>query len=288
MPRVAYVNGRYAPLSEAAVHVEDRGFQFADAVYEVWAVMDGRLCDSEGHFERLERSLNELRIRRPMSPAALSQVLRETLRRNRVRDGLVYLQITRGAARRDHAFPSPETAPTVVITAKPQDYAAIDAKARLGVTVITQPDIRWGRCDIKTVGLLPNALAKQAAKEAGAGEAWLLDEEGYVTEGSSTNAWIVDDQGRLRTRDTGANILRGVTRKSLIALARECQLEVIEAPFTVAEAKAAREAFFTAASAFLTPVTAIDGEAVGDGRPGPVTLRLRDLYMARAREGGMT
>jgi len=284
MPRIAYVNGRYGPLSEAAVHVEDRGFQFADGIYEVWAVMDGRLCDSEGHFER---SLNELRIREPMTRAALSRVLRETFRRNRIRDGLLYLQITRGAARRDHAFPPPGTAPTVVVTAKPVDFAALDAKARKGVAVITQPDIRWGRCDIKTVGLLPNALAKQAAKEAGAGEAWLVDAEGFVTEGSSTNAWIVDGEGRLRTRDTGANILRGVTRKSLIELARECQIEVVEAPFTLVEAKAAREAFFTAASAFVTPVTAIDGKAVGDGRPGPVTLRLRDLYTRRAREDGL-
>lgn len=285
MARIAYVNGRYGPLAEAAVHVEDRGFQFADGIYEVWAVMDGRLADADGHFERLWRSLGELRMRAPMSRAALSQVLRETLRRNRLRDGLLYLQITRGAARRDHAFPDPEVAPTLVITAKPVDFAALDRKAEAGVTVISQPDIRWGRCDIKTVGLLPNALAKQAAKEAGAGEAWLVDAEGYVTEGASTNAWIVDAEGRLRTRDTGANILRGVTRKMLLELARDCQMEVVEAPFTLAEAKAAKEAFFTAASAFLTPVTAIDGEPVGDGRPGPVTLRLRDLYTRRARAG---
>jgi D-alanine transaminase len=285
MARIAYVNGRYGPLSGAAVHVEDRGFQFADGVYEVWAVMDGRLADAEGHFERLFRSLGELRIRQPMSRAALSQVLRETIRRNRLRDGLLYLQITRGAARRDHAFPAPEVNPTVVITAKPVDLGALDRKARAGVAVITQPDIRWGRCDIKTVGLLPNAMAKQAAKEAGAAEAWLVDADGYVTEGSSTNAWIVDAEGRLRTRDTGANILRGVTRRALIALAQECQIEVVEAPFTPAEAKAAKEAFYTAASAFVTPVTAIDGDPVGDGRPGPVTLRLRELYRLGARAG---
>lgn len=284
MARIAYVNGRYTPLAEAAVHVEDRGFQFADAVYEVWAVMDGRLSDNDGHFERLERSLNELRIAQPMSRAALSRVLHETVRRNRMRDGIVYLQVTRGAARRDHAFPDPEVAPTVVITAKPQNFAAIDKKARAGTAVITRPDNRWGRCDIKTVGLLPNSLAKQAAKEAGAGEAWLIDRDGYVTEGSSTNAWIVDAEGRLRTRDTSANILRGVTRKTLIALAKECQIEVIETPFTLEEAKAAKEAFFTAASAFLTPVVSIDGHSIGDGAPGPVTLRLRDLYMARARK----
>jgi D-alanine transaminase len=284
MGRIAYVNGRYGPLSESSVHIEDRGFQFADGVYEVWAVMDGRLADHAGHFARLWRSLGELQIDPPMSEAALDRVLRETIRRNRMKDGIVYLQITRGVARRDHAFPSPAVAPTLVITAKPQDFAALDKKARAGTAVITRPDNRWGRCDIKTVGLLPNALAKQAAKAAGAGEAWLVDADGYITEGSSTNAWIVDAQGRLRTRDTGANILRGITRLSLLDLARDCQIEVVEAPFTLAEAKAAKEAFFTAASAFLTPVTAIDGERIGDGQPGPVTLRLRDLYVRRARE----
>ncbi len=287
MARIAYVNGRYAPLAEAAVHIEDRGFQFADAIYEVWAVMDGKLADHAGHFARLERSLAELRIRMPMSQGALERVLRETLRRNRLREGLLYLQISRGAARRDHAFPAPEVSPTVVITAKPHDFAAMDRKARSGAKVITQPDLRWGRCDIKTVGLLPNALAKQAAREQGAGEAWLVDRDGLITEGASTNAWIVDAEGRLRTRDTAANILRGVTRKTLIDLAAECQIEVVERPFTVAEAKAAKEAFFTAATAFLTPVVAIDGEPVGDGHPGPVTLRLRDLYTRRAREGAI-
>jgi D-alanine transaminase len=221
----------------------------------------------------------------PMSRAALLQVLRETLRRNRVRDGIVYLQITRGAARRDHAFPGPGTPPTVVVTARAVDFAAEEAKAERGVRVITQPDIRWGRCDIKTVGLLPNALAKQAAREAGAYEAWLVDPDGYVTEGASTNAWIVDAQGRLRTRDTGANILRGVTRKTLIALAAELQLPVVEQPFNVAEAKAASEAFLTAASAFVMPIVAIDGDPVGSGRPGPVARRLRALYLEAARNG---
>lgn len=284
MPRIAYVNGHYGALAEAMVHVEDRGFQFADAVYEVWAVLGGRLSDSEGHFERLERSLGELRIALPMTRAALRRVLGETVRRNRIRDGLVYLQVTRGQARRDHAFPDPAPHPTVVITAKPLDFPQMDAKARDGVAVITAPDIRWGRCDIKTVGLLPNSLAKQAAKEAGAFEAWLIDREGKVTEGASTNAWIVDHQGRLRTRDTSANILRGITRKTLIELAKDCQVEVLEQPFTLEEAKSAREAFITAASVFLTPVVAIDGEPVGDGKPGPLTLRLRELYITQARE----
>jgi len=283
LSRVAYVNGRFLPMSRAGVSIEDRGFQFADAVYEVWAVIDGRLADADGHAERLERSLGELRIPMPMTRAALDQVLRETLRRNRVRDGIVYLQVSRGAARRDHAFPRPGTLPTVVITARAVDRAAEEAKAAKGVKVITRPDIRWGRCDIKTVGLLPNALDKQAAREAGAYEAWLVDEEGLVTEGASSNAWIVDAEGRLRTRDTRANILRGITRKTLIEIAEALQTPVLEEPFTVEEAKAAREAFITGAGAIVMPVTAIDGQPVGEGVPGPVATRLRSLYVENAR-----
>jgi D-alanine transaminase len=283
MPRLAYVNGRYGPLADAGVHVEDRGFQFADGVYEYWSVIEGRLADADGHLDRLERSLSELRIRAPMSRKALLRVLHETVRRNRVREGSVYLQVTRGAARRDHPFPKAEVAPSVVAIARPADFAAINARAAAGVGVLTQPDIRWGRCDIKTVGLLPNVLAKQAAREAGAFEAWLVDAEGHVTEGASTNAWIIDEQGRLRTRDLSANILRGITRKTLIDLAGELQMTVTEAPFTVEEAKRAKEAFFTAASAFITPVTSIDGVIIGNGRPGPISLRLRDLYFDHAR-----
>jgi len=284
MGRIAYVNGRYRDLADAQVHVEDRGFQFADAVYEYWSVMDGRLADADGHLDRLERSLSELRIPPPMSRAALLGVLHETIRRNRIGDGSLYLQISRGKARRDHPFPPPGTRPTVVAIARPADYGVMDERAEAGVGVLTQPDIRWGRCDIKTVGLLPNVLAKQAAREAGSLEAWLVDKDGYVTEGSSTNAWIVDGEGRLKTRDVNANILRGVTRLGIIDLARELQLAVVEEPFTVAEAKAAKEAFFTASSAFLTPVVQIDGEPVADGRPGPVSVRLRALYQQRARK----
>jgi len=281
--RIAYVNGRYAPHAQACVHIEDRGFQFADGVYEVWAAFDGRLADADGHFERLSRSLSELRIDQPMTRPALERVLRETLRRNRVRDGIVYLQITRGAAPRDHAFPEPGAPATVVVTARAIDFAAAEAKAAKGVAVITQPDQRWGRCDIKTVGLLPNALAKQAAREMGAYEAWLIDAEGLVTEGASTNAWIVDAEGVLRTRDTGANILRGVTRKTLLQIAAELQMRVEERPFTLAEAKSAREAFITAASAFVTPVVKIDGAPVANGQVGPVAKRLRALYLKAAK-----
>lgn len=282
MSRIAYVNGRFLPHARAGVSIEDRGFQFADGVYEVWAVLGGRLADAAGHLERLERSLSELRIEAPMSRAALLQVLRETVRRNRVADGIVYLQVTRGAAARDHGFPA-SAAPTVVVTARRMDFEAQGARAERGVAVVTTPDNRWGRCDIKTVGLLPNALAKQAAREAGAYEAWFVDADGYVTEGASTNAWIVDAEGRLRTRDTHANILRGITRQALIEMAAGLQMPVLEEPFTVAEAKAASEAFLTAASSFLVPITAIDGEPVGTGRPGPVARRLRSLYLEAAR-----
>ncbi len=283
MGRYAYVNGRFVRHGEACVHVEDRGYQFADGVYEVWAVLDGRLADNAGHMERLERSLGELRIPMPMSQAALSLVLREAIRRNRVREGLVYLQVTRGVAPRDHAFPDPSVTPSLVITAKAVDWAAAEAKAAKGVAVVTTPETRWARCDIKSVALLPNVLAKQAAREKGAAEAWFVDELGLVTEGSSSNAWIVDQHGMLRTRDLNANILRGITRKSLIALIEAEGLELSETPFTPAEAKAAREAFITSASAFVLPVVSVDGAIVGDGRPGPVAKTLRALYLNYAR-----
>ena len=283
MPRIAYVDGRYRPHAEAGVHIEDRGFQFADGVYEYFAVFGGRLADAEGHLERLWRSLAALQIERPMSPQALMIVIRETIRRNHIHDGAVYLQITRGVAPRDHPFPNPAPPPTLVVTAKPVDFAAADAKAAAGVAVITQPDIRWGRCDIKTVGLLPNVLAKQAARAAGAYEAWLVDDQGWVTEGASTNAWIIDAEGALRTRDTQSNILRGVTRTELLPIAAAAGAPVVEQAFTVAEAKTAREAFITAASTFVMPVVSIDGAQVGDGKPGPVALRLRALYMDNAR-----
>ncbi|MCZ8086389.1 MAG: D-amino-acid transaminase [Brevundimonas sp.] len=283
MSRVAYVNGSYGPLSDAAVSVEDRGFQFADGVYEVWSVFDGRMADYDGHMNRLARSLTELRIDIPMTREALTVVLRETIRRNRVRDGIVYLQVTRGAARRDHPFPGPGTPPSVVVTSRSVDQSRAEAMARRGVAVITQPDIRWGRCDIKTVGLLPNVLAKQAAREQGAYEAWLVDEMGLVTEGSSTNAWIIDRDGKLRTRDTQANILRGVTRTAILELLQHEGLELDERPFSVEDARQAREAFFTAAGAFVMPAVSIDGVKIGDGKPGAVTSRLRRLYIERAR-----
>ncbi len=284
MSRLAYVNGRFLRHGEAGVSIEDRGFQLGDGVYEVWAVIGGRLADAEGHFARLQRSLDELSIAMPMSRAALTFALRETVRRNRVRHGIVYLQVTRGVARRDHAFPAAPTAPTVVITARSTDSAASEAKAAAGVSVITLPENRWGRCDIKTVGLLPNVLAKQAARTAGAFEAWFVDPEGLVTEGASSNAWIVDAEGVLRTRDIGANILRGVTRLSLIDLARAAGYRVEERPFTLAEAKAAREAFVTGAGALIMPVVRIDDQPVAHGHPGEVARTLRAAYISRAAE----
>ena len=283
MGRVAYVNGAFVPHANATVHIEDRGYQLADAVYEVWALFDGKLADAEGHFARLERSLSELSIAMPMSRAALTLVLKAAVRRNRVREGLVYLQVSRGVAPRDHAFPTKAVRPAVVITVKGFDRAASEAKAAKGVSVVTTPENRWGRCDIKTVGLLPNALAKQKAREAGAAEAWFVDELGFVTEGASSNAWIVDADGTLRTRDTNANILRGITRNTLLDVIRDAGLTVNERPFTPDEAVAAKEAFITGAGTLVQPVIAVDGRPVGDGAVGPVAMRLRSLYIQRAR-----
>ena len=283
MSRFAYVNGRFVRHGQAAVHIEDRGYQLADGVYEVWAVFDGKLADAAGHFTRLWRSLDALKIAHPMSQAALTVVLRETVRRNKVRDGLVYLQVTRGVAPRDHAFPNPAVPPAVVVTAKSVDRAAAEAKAARGLSVITVPENRWGRCDIKSIGLLPNGLAKQAARERGAVEAWFVDELGLVTEGASSNAWIVDAEGRLRTRDTQANILRGITRSSLLEVIVEAGLPIAEQPFTVEEAKAAREAFITGAGTLVLPIVSVDGAQIGDGKPGPVATRLRRLYIERAK-----
>lgn len=279
MSRIAYVNGRYVPHGEAAVHIEDRGYQFADGVYEVCGVRGGLLMDERLHLERLERSLGELRIALPLPLSALRFILREVIRRNRISDGMVYLQITRGVAPRDHPFPPASIRPGLVVTAKRLNMARVTAAVEKGVAVVTMPDIRWARRDIKSISLLPNILAKQQAREAGAYEAWLVDGEGRVTEGSSTNAWIVDREGRLVTRPAGPQILNGVTRKVLLAAARQEGIEVVERAFTPDEAKSAREAFISASSAILIPVTAIDGHPVGNGAPGSLSLRLREAYM---------
>lgn len=280
MSRIAYVNGRFQRHDLAAVHIEDRGFQFADAIYEVWAVRRGELLDAEGHFDRLDRSLNELRITHPVTRAALTILIRELIRRNRISDGLVYLQISRGRARRDHGFPPPGTRPTLVLTTKRLDLGAVAKRAEQGVSVISVPDQRWARCDIKTVNLLPNSLAKQAARDAGAYEAWQVDSDGYVTEGTSSNAWILTADGALVTRPADHAILHGITRATLIRAATAAGYRLEERPFTIAEALEAREAFLTSATNFVMPVTRIDGRPVANGEPGSVSAELRQAYLA--------
>lgn len=273
MPRIAYVNGRYVPHGSAAVHIEDRGFQFADGVYEVCAVRSGHTMDLGAHLDRLKRSLGELRIEPPMSRAALTQVLAETILRNRVRHGLVYMQITRGVARRDHGFPN-AARPSLVVIADSTDPERNRRLETEGVAIATAPDLRWKRCDIKSVALLPNVLAKQAAREAGAFEAWLADSDGYITEGASTNAWIVTKKGELVTRPLSDAILSGVTRQNVLAAAHALRLPVVERAFSAAEARDSAEAFLTATTVLIVPVIEIDSVPIGRGAPGPVTKRL--------------
>ncbi|NQV81358.1 MAG: D-amino-acid transaminase [Alphaproteobacteria bacterium] len=276
MSRIAYVNGRYVTHNAAGVHVEDRGYQFADGVYEVFTIARGRLVDAPAHHDRLLRSLGELGIATPMAPRALDVVLHEVIRRNRLQRGIVYLQVTRGVSPRNHAFPD-DVAPSLVITARRGGRPSAENRDN-GVTVITVPDIRWGRCDIKSISLLPNILAKQAAKIANAYEAWQVDGDGMVTEGASSNAWIVDTDGNLVTRPLANAILGGITRLVLMQLAEEQGIRVIERPFSVEEAMAAREAFVTSATSFVTPVVQIDDRVIANGKPGSTTTRLIDLY----------
>jgi D-alanine transaminase len=278
LARIAYVNGRYIPHRDAVVHIEDRGYQFSDGVYEVCEIRGGRIVDQRRHMERLTRSLAELRIAAPMSNAALAIVLRECVRRNRVRDGIVYLQVTRGVARRDHAFPPPGTVPSVVVTARSLDAAGNERTAAEGIAVVTLPDNRWERVDIKAVALLPNVLAKQAAREQGAKEAWLVDRDGHVTEGSSSNAWIVTKGGKVVTRQADKGILRGITRTVLLEAIKAHGLELEERPFTPDEAYGAREAFVTSASQIVMPVVRIDDRAIGNGAPGLVAAALREAF----------
>ena len=278
MSRIAYVNGLYRPQGAAQVHVEDRGYQFADGVYEVIEVHQGALVDEARHLARLARSLAELRIAAPMTPVALGVVLREVRARNKLRDGFLYLQVTRGVARRDHPFPDPAPRPAMVVTARLIDPNRAAGKAEAGIRVITMPDIRWKRPDIKSISLLPNVLAKQRAKEEGAAEAWLLDADGQVTEGSSSNAWIIDAAGTIITHPVGQAILQGVTRTTLLEVIASRGLRVEERRFSLEDAYAAREAFATGATTLVTPVVAINGRPVGDGRPGPVASDLRRRF----------
>lgn len=278
MPRIAYVNGRYLPHSEAAVHIEDRGYQFADGVYEVCEIRHGVIVDLTRHLDRLDRSLSELAMKQPMSRAALTQVIREVARRNRVRNGLFYLQVTRGVARRDHVFPSNDTPPSLVITAKITDPAVIAKKNETGLKAITLPDNRWDRVDIKTVGLLPNAMARQAAKEKGAQEAIYVDARGMVTEGAATNVWIVDKDGILVTRPAEHGILRGITRTGLLDVAAKLGITVEEREFSREEMLAAREVFITAATSICFPIVEIDGLPIANGHPGAMAERIRSTF----------
>ena len=282
MSRIAYVNGRYLPQRAATVHIEDRGYQFSDGVYEVCEVRGGCVIDQRRHLARLKRSLGELDIALPMSETALGIIMRECMRRNRVHDGIIYLQITRGVARRDHAFPPPGTHPSVVVTARNIDFAGNERTAAEGLAVITVPDNRWQRVDIKSISLLPNVLAKQAARERGAKEAWFIDGKGQVTEGSSSNAWIVTKGGKVVTRPADNGILRGITRSVLIEVIKAQGLELEERPFTVEEAQGAREAFLTSASQIVMPVVRIDDRPVGNGAPGSVATALRAEFHSHA------
>lgn len=278
MSRVAYVNGRYRPWREACVSIEDRGYQFADGVYEVCEVWGGRIVDMPRHMARLQRSLGELRIAMPMPLAAFSVILHELVTRNRVHYGLVYLQVTRGVARRDHVFPPASVRPSVVATARSLNFEKNQATASRGIAVATVPENRWPRVDIKSVALLPNVLARQSAREQGAYEAWYVDADGFVTEGSASNAWILTRDGTVVTRSADRGILAGITRAVLKDVLAALQIRLEERPFTAAEAYGAAEAFVTAATQLVMPVVSIDGKPIGNGAPGPVARMLREEF----------
>ena len=284
MSRIAYVNGRYVRHAEAAVHVEDRGYQFADGVYEVCEIRHGFIVDITRHLDRLGRSLSELEIRWPMERGALVAVIRETIRRNHVHNGMFYLQATRGVAKRDHVFPGEDVAPSLVITAKSVNRDAGEARAEKGIAVITVPENRWERVDIKTVGLLPNVMAREAAKRQGAQEALFLDSDGNVKEGAATNVWIVTKDGTLVTRPAEHGILRGVTRTTVMDLAAKLGLAVEERSFSLEEARSAREMFITAATTLVMPVVSIDGRTIGNGHPGLIAPQLRNAFFAVAEK----
>ena len=277
MSRIAYVDGVYQPIDMPGIHVEDRGYQFADGVYEVFAVHNARPVDEEVHLDRLERSLAELDIAAPMSRAAMKIVVRETLARNRIRNGIVYMQVTRGVASREHNYPA-GLKPVLVVTARQTDLARRASVLRDGISVITVPDQRWARCDIKSISLLPNVLARQAAKDSGVQEAWQVDADGMVTEGAATNAWVVDSAGLLRTRPADGGILNGIVRQTIIGLLDELELTFEERAFSVEEALSARECFSTASTLAVFPVVNIDGQDIGDGKPGTVARQIVNLY----------
>lgn len=279
---MVYVNGGYMPESEATVSVFDRGFLFSDAVYEVTAVLDGKLIDNDGHIARLQRSCKELELKMPVTAEVLTSIQKELIKKNNLIEGGIYLQLTRGSTGdRDFAFPSEETEPTLVLFTQSRQLIHSE-KAEQGIKVISVPDIRWRRRDIKTVGLLAPCLAKQAALAAGAADAWLI-EDGHVTEGSSNNAYIVTQEGKLITRPLSNDILHGITRKSLLQLANDANIEIEERNFTIEEAYEAKEAFVSSATTFVWPVINIDGHEIGDGKPGEIAKKLRDIYIEVAQ-----
>lgn len=277
MSRIAYVNGQYVPHNQASVHIEDRGYQFADGVYEVVTIVNNRLIDEKGHLDRLWRSLNELKIQPPMKRAPLRLAMKEVIRRNRINNGIIYIQVTRGVAPRDHPFPE-NAVPALVMTAKRLSLDAARKKAEKGIKVATVADIRWARCDIKSVSLLPNILAKQQAKDAGAYESFMIDSDGMVTEGSSTNAWIVNADGHVITRPTSTAILSGITRQSVIQELNRNGLVLEERSFSKEELLNAREVFLTSSTSYVMPVVEVDDRVIGNGRPGSVSLALRKIY----------
>ncbi|WOI56484.1 D-amino-acid transaminase [Palleronia sp. LCG004] len=285
MSRIVYVNGDYVPEESATVSVFDRGFLFADGVYEVTSVLDGRILDFEGHVERLERSLGELGMEMPVPAGELLEIHRRLIAENDLREGTIYLQVTRGAADRDFIYPAAGTGQTLVLFTQARADLVDNPMAAKGLSIISIPDERWGRRDIKTVQLLYPSMGKMMAKAAGANDAWMV-EDGHVTEGTSNNAYIVKD-GTIVTRQLGNEILHGITRKAVLRFAREAQMKVEERPFTIEEAMAADEAFVTSASTFVLPVVEIDGTAVGSGTPGPVATRLREIYLDESRKSAI-
>ncbi len=285
MTRTVYVNGNYLPEHEATVSIFDRGFLFADGVYEVTSVLDGKLIDFDGHAKRLQRSLDELEMANPTTDEELLEIHRELVRLNGIEEGLIYLQVTRGAADRDFAYPSEDTKPTIVLFTQAKTGLADNPMAKTGMKVISIEDQRWGRRDIKTVQLLYPSMGKMAAKAAGAHDAWMV-EDGVVTEGTSNNAYIVKGN-TIITRHLGNEILHGITRAAVLRFAREAQMTVEERAFTMDEAKGADEAFITSASTFVMPVVEIDGTAVGTGQPGDVTARLREIYLDEMRKAAV-
>ena len=277
MPRIAYVDGAYLPFDQAGVHIEDRGYQFADGIYEVFALIDGEMLDVEAHLKRLNLSLEKINLSSPVSTVALLVILKETIRANNIQNGLVYMQITRGRAARNHAYPA-ITRPVLSVTVRPINETHRRHVAEAGIKVISTEDQRWKRCDIKSISLLPNVMAKQAAVKAGSQEAWMIDAQGFVTEGASTTAWIVDEAGKLRTRPLTTDILDGITRQMLLSLIDELKLELDETPFTINEAYSSKEAFSTASSLIVMPIIEIDGHKIGNGSPGQITTQLLQNY----------